>query len=88
MRAQARVDFGLSDAEFWELSHDEWNEFCHVGNRAMLLIDKQFAETRHLIYNMLSASNSPNKSTADFRMLRDPAEPDPDDFLDAFSMLL
>ena len=88
MRAQARVDFGLSDAEFWELSQEEWNEFCHVGSRAMLLIDKQFAETRLLIYNMLSAAAAPHKSTSDFRMLRDAAEPDPDDFFDAFSMLL
>ena len=88
MRAQARADYGLSDQEFWDLSQEEWNEFCHIGNRPLILMDKQFAETRLLIYNMLSATNSPHKSSADFRMLRDPAEPDLDDFFDAFSIML
>ena len=71
-----------------DTSQDEWNEYCHVADRAMVILDKQFAETRHMIYNMLSSEKAPVKSTSDFRLLRDPSEPDPDDFFDAFAMML
>ena len=88
MRARARIEFGMTELEFWDTSEKEWEEYCHVGDRAMILLDKQFAETRHMIYNMLSSDKAPNKNTSDFRLLQDPSEPDADDFFDAFAMLL
>ena len=88
MRARAVIDFGKTEAEFWDMSQEEWNDYCHVGNRSTVMLDIQFAETRAILSNMFRGPNTPARRVEDFRLVKDPSEPDADDVFSAFEALL
>ena len=88
MLARAEVEFRLTDEEFWELSQDKWDDYCHVSDRFAILMDKEFAKTRQMIYQSFSSKEAPNLDISEFRLLKDPSEPDPDDFFSAFEGMI
>ena len=88
MRARAVIEFGKTEAEFWDMSQEEWNDYCHVGNRNAVMLDVQFAETRAIMANMFRAPNTSARRVEEFRLIKDPSKPDADDLFSVFEAML
>ena len=88
MRARARIEFGIEEQEFWEMTREDWNDHCHVADRMTVMLDKQFAEVRHMLYSTFRNKESPDLDVRSFRLLQDPEQPDEISFFDAMKSMI
>lgn len=80
MLARARIQFGMSAEEFWEMSQDEWIAYCWVMNRSMMFLDRQLGEMRHMMASMFRAPGSRVPPVTDYYLVKDPDVPEEDFF--------
>ena len=68
--AFGRVNIGLTDSCFWDLTIKEWEALLKRARTNAETRDVYHASLMHLIYSINRGKNSPNLSIDDFKLLQ------------------